>query len=176
MLKPSSSSCGQVRGRAAVGAADPSCPSAALPILRGRTHTVLCCATSVELAMRAVGSQPHSLCVGGRQREICSRRSELNCCSGRSPGSKQRGEGWGRWSKGWEVIPNGKGLQVLNIFLFPSEDHSGGGARHCGASPPHFPGWLTLGRLEHLSRWLSCGPTTSRVGLGAAARARPPGH
>lgn len=71
-----------------------------------------------------------ALCVGGCQREICSPRSESNRCSGRScPGSKQRGEGLGRWSEGWEAIPNGKGLQVLNISLFPCEDHAGGGTR-----------------------------------------------
>lgn len=68
--------------------------------------------------------------MGGCQREICSHGSEANRCSGRScPGSKQRGEGLGRWSEGWEAIPNGKGLQVLNISLFPCEDHAGGGAR-----------------------------------------------
>lgn len=37
-----------------------------------------------------------------------------------------------------------------------------------GASPPRFPGWLPLSRLEHLSHWLSSGPATSRVGLRAA--------
>lgn len=37
-----------------------------------------------------------------------------------------------------------------------------------GDSPPRFPGWLTLGRLEHLSHWLSSGPATSCVGLRAA--------
>lgn len=49
MLKPSGSGCGQVRGCAAVGAADPSCPSA-------------------ELAVRAVGSWPHSAWEAAREK------------------------------------------------------------------------------------------------------------
>lgn len=105
VLKPSGSGCGQVRGHAAVGAADSSCPRVVLPILRGRTHTVLCRA---ELAVRAVGSWLHSAWEAAREKFAVVEANRIVAVVEVVQAVNKGEKAWGGGARGGKLYQMGK--------------------------------------------------------------------